>query len=694
MARLRRSSLLCVLFTLFALVVSAQNKEQIGPCPFDMPLIEPTVIEAKDGKIETSLVVEMRTEDVPVWQNVAPGGKPPDYKCKMQKMNLRMYGWPSPTSRTSRTFDFPGPTYRLRKAKDKDSTGDSLAIKLTNNLPPGSNDQCNAGCVCPADQPVNQQARCCQAADVYPACFHGDNNTNLHFHGTHVSPQPPQDYVLLELRPANSPPVTAGSGTHAHGTVVNGTYDYKIDPFRWNQAPGTHWYHPHKHGSTALQVANGMAGTLQIVGQFDDQLEEIYKGKLRQHILVLQLVHELNFTTENQLATQPLINGQPSPVVEMYPGEIRRLRFVGATVQADGAVRVDFDSPEDNPVEIMQIAMDGVQFHPDNYERQPLVTQDKEFDLAPGNRADFLVKAPMATGRYFVTYELPVPDVANRKNNSNDHDLKEAIEQIAPGAAEPRLFIIDVKACPKGKTCEEMQFPTKEQFPQMPSYLSDITEEELSPPGMKFQRLRNLYFELEDLQGNRLGPDKIPSQPSKFFINLQPDERRQFNPQCVDITTRLDQAEEWTIANTSNRKNPKDPTAPIKPLHVFHIHTNPFQIVHHPLYPKLNTPPHVWQDSILLPNATQGPIKIRQRYEDFTGEYVLHCHFLGHEDRGMMLAVQTVCPDNVTKFGTPGSSQECVENNKLINAAPQCYPSPAAQRQEEAASAQEDHSGH
>jgi len=38
------------------------------------------------------------------------------------------------------------------------------------------------------------------------------------------------------------------------------------------QAPGTHWYHAHKHGSTALNLANGMAGALIIKGDYDDNL--------------------------------------------------------------------------------------------------------------------------------------------------------------------------------------------------------------------------------------------------------------------------------------------------------------------------------------------------------------------------------------------------------------------------------------
>ena len=35
-------------------------------------------------------------------------------------------------------------------------------------------------------------------------------------------------------------------------------------------------------------------------------------------------------------------------------------------------------------------------------------------------------------------------------------------------------------------------------------------------------------------------------------------------------------------------------------------------------------------------------MKIRQVFNDFTGTYVLHCHILAHEDRGMMQLVRTV----------------------------------------------------
>jgi len=44
-----------------------------------------------------------------------------------------------------------------------------------------------------------------------------------------------------------------------------------------------------------------------------------------------------------------------------------------------------------------------------------------------------------------------------------------------------------------------------------------------------------------------------------------------------------------------------------------------------------------------------GYFKMRSRFVDYPGFYVLHCHILAHEDRGMMTIVE------VTPVRTPYS---------------------------------------
>ena len=70
-----------------------------------------------------------------------------------------------------------------------------------------------------------------------------------------------------------------------------------------------------------------------------------------------------------------------------------------------------------------------------------------------------------------------------------------------------------------------------------------------------------------------------------------------------------------------------------------------------------------------------GDAEILQRFEDYSGAFVLHCHFLGHEDRGMMFNVQTTCPEK-DNFGTPqedGRADDCrVPAEIEPNPFPQC----------------------
>src|SRR5271165_5825922 len=74
-------------------------------------------------------------------------------------------------------------------------------------------------------------------------CF---NTVNLHTHGLHVSPAGNSDNVLLSIAPQTEFP-----------------YEYNIPG---DHPAGTFWYHAHRHGSTAVQVASGASGILVIRG--------------------------------------------------------------------------------------------------------------------------------------------------------------------------------------------------------------------------------------------------------------------------------------------------------------------------------------------------------------------------------------------------------------------------------------------
>lgn len=74
-------------------------------------------------------------------------------------------------------------------------------------------------------------------------CF---NSINLHTHGLHVSPAGNSDNVLLSIGPQTDFP-----------------YEINIPS---DHPAGTFWYHSHRHGATAMQVASGASGMLIIRG--------------------------------------------------------------------------------------------------------------------------------------------------------------------------------------------------------------------------------------------------------------------------------------------------------------------------------------------------------------------------------------------------------------------------------------------
>jgi FtsP/CotA-like multicopper oxidase with cupredoxin domain len=731
------------LYLALALLLSG-SAARAQTCPGTVPSGEelrmPPELKATGGVLSTTFSVEMKQQCVPV-QNAATNA------WSYQLLPLRTYVFTDPSTGKP-AWGYPGPTLRIRKQEDTVSTGkkaaltngDRLKILLVNKLAPDTTEhgKCDDACAgtgtdCSKISPLPTGLECAVASapptskilpgcccvvnnnQTWPECFHGENTTNLHFHGTHVSPQAPQDFVLLELRPAlpaGTQPPANDHAMSANGVVVYGQFQYDVDPPPPTQAEGTHWYHPHKHGSVSLQVANGMPGALIIEGKFDDWLRGYYGGKLSEKILVLQQVQADTNLYNSPLAPAYTVNGQVSPTVTMAPGEVQRWRFVNATMQVAAQVSLNFP---DN-VQVRQIAMDGVRFSPENYASQPLFNpkDPSQFDVSPGNRADFLIQAPTQPGIYRLTHHLsgrsPVSAGKLEKIRQRDQALLK-LEAVRLGdakasgeASEPALVMLVVKApAPSGSAPKKQAvatgFPSASQWPPMPPYLQNLKAGSTIDQDLNFQ-----------MTGG-------PGDPTtKFEIN-----GKQYDPDCADVTTELGTTETWVVQNSS-------PLA-----HPFHIHINPFQlveqgtIVNNQRVPFVKYASPVWQDTIALPvqgntwdvdagpiwnnsdaqtkcpaactqkasggtwngqwtttipgtmsvcgcaYAGNGYVLFRHRYSEFTGEYVLHCHFLGHEDRGMMFNVQTVCKDNPTMIGKskPYPQTECVPGN-LVPAAPVC----------------------
>jgi FtsP/CotA-like multicopper oxidase with cupredoxin domain len=424
------------------------------------------------------------------------------------------------------------------------------------------------------------------------------------------------------------------------------------------QAPGTMWYHMHKHGSTTLNVNNTLIGAYIIEGKYDDDLKDFYKSTsthknwgLTEQVMVIQQVGVTpNMERASNRAVTPFsVNGRRQPVVTMQPGEVQLFRIVNG-----GARSGVFFKAATAPAGLQwaQIAQDGVQLKVDNYHppTADAANQNASFLMAAGNRVDLLVRVPpsLAPG----DYAIQVVDVIT------------PLELPTGSAPNPAVTLLTVRVAAPGANAPNpaMEFITTDKFPTFPAFLEDIKPESV-------HLKRELIF---NSTGRPVGANHTIN--GKKFGDT------------IDQAMILDTNEEWTIVNTTSTT----PPGPI--MHPFHIHINPFQIFEvfdpfNPVYvftaaeskPGTNcfvdpndkttwhpcaltaiNAPFVWWDVFPMPGAKAitagtntivipGYFRFRSRFADYPGQFVLHCHILAHEDRGMMELIEVVPNTSVLK---------------------------------------------
>lgn len=443
-----------------------------------------------------------------------------------------------------------GPTLRVKP-------GDKIKLLIKNMLPPNL----------PVEHP-----------DM--SIPHDFNTTNLHTHGLHVSPEGNSDNVLRAMPPPDG------------STAAE--YPVEID-IPENHPPGTFWYHPHIHGSTAIQVSSGMAGALIIEGGLDD-VKEIAAAE--EKIFVFQQIAydtqgqiedfntSLGFGQWEKLHRQHTVNGQLYPTFTMHPGELQRWRLIHAgvaetimaTIYGPGADNLmDFNEIKKLPINTLnEIAADGLALGK--------LDAWQEVELEPGYRSDVLVKLEMP-GTYYLV------DDATDKNTS------------LLGAEESEKLLARIQVAGDAL---DMPLPDASALAPLRPF-QDITDQEITGSQTV------VFCMCKDQTSGKI----------TYTVNgrvFDPDHARQL---------KLNTVEEWEVSTDPNS---------IAPSHPFHIHVNPFQVTR--TGPDGN-PEIVWKDTLLIKQGE--PQKLRTRYEDFPGKFVMHCHILDHEDQGMM-EVEEVVP--------------------------------------------------
>jgi FtsP/CotA-like multicopper oxidase with cupredoxin domain len=505
-----------------------------------------------------------------------------DYTLRMAYADLKING----KSAHLRSYNgmVPAPTLQLR-------AGETLRVKVVNDLPP------NPDSAEPAEH------------------LRYMNSANLHTHGLHVSPGMVGadlygDYVIDSSESAVQP---GQSRQH----------EYKIPS---DHPIGTSWYHPHLHGSTAIQVGSGMAGAILITGDLDE-VPEIAAARDRVMVFQAPILDDQgrleSFTQVTEPDSEPpfLINGVRRPRLVLRPGQVERWRFVNAAI-----------------ANYLNLALEGHDLHLISLDSCPrahpqVFSPDTAngLVLAPGNRADVLIKAT-TPGRYLLrtqSYDMGFP-----------HILAEDIlaEIVVEGA--PLNMALPIAALPVSRhlaTISDAELAAhgglrrsvvlRSVFNENGDPLSaapaadalDAPGDEL--PQWQYQTDSTFFADTAFTVGTGDGKSStLPAMPQRFAPFQSHRATRQ--------TVSLDSVEEWTVYNMNAVQHP------------FHIHINPFQVV------KINGKPiePYWADTVGLPKGgtPEAPTSVtfRTRFTDFTGVFVMHCHILAHEDMGMMQLVE------------------------------------------------------
>lgn len=461
-------------------------------------------------------------------------------------------------------------------------------------------------------------------------------STNIHTHGLHVSPGGSHDNSFLEATPSPD------------GTPREMFLDYQLPP---NHIAGTFWYHGHKHGSVAYQLANGMAGALIVLGDDDpnsqdlESIEEIRAANriddpedpsrnsdFGRVLLLQQLVftkttvttvgqdgveharwivdpadvndrktapNEKNVgrITEGIPANKPesaevlAVNGRNAPSIDIQRGQIERWRLIHAGRESELNLAwfkaSDLKAGEASSPDITD-AIEMYEIATDGIPTGRL-TKLKNNELYPGYRSDVLVRVSDSAedGEYWL-----LPSEAKRLTRT----------QLGPVSNSTPA----VKLMVKGGLPQPMKLPP----------VTKLARLRRPPPDVSNADLVDVRFTFADKL--RFGVASVGFGTGKPYAE---------SGSVESISITLDKPQVWNLGVREFLPGVSEAV-----VHPFHMHVNPFYV------PSLG----VWKDTIAI--SREAITKIHFVPTDFSGRSVLHCHILDHEDQGMMKDINIVGP--------------------------------------------------
>jgi FtsP/CotA-like multicopper oxidase with cupredoxin domain len=418
-------------------------------------------------------------------------------------------------------------------------------------------------------------------SNVCGASTMDSTSTNIHYHGTNVPPVCHQDEVIT--------------------TVINSGQSFRYDVhFPADEPPGLYWYHPHIHGVSESAVLGGASGAIIVEGI--EKVNPIVAGLPERTLIVRDNLVPGNPTPGGPVPSWDVsLNYIPVPypdftpaVIPIRPLEKQFWRVLNASADTILDIKVQYDGVA-QPLGV--VALDGVPTGSQDGTGQGTTLVEKDIFLAPAARAEFVVKGPSPQVK---NATLLTMNIDTGPDGDDDPQRPLASIQAAQDAPEPPV------------TMPQTSSPVP---PERFTGLSTATP----------TASRKLYF------SEVLSNPNDPNSPTNFYITVDGQTPVLFNPNNPPaIVTTQGSVEDWTIENRALEN------------HEFHIHQIHFLVLAlngkpspHPNYLDTIQVPY-WSGAGPYPSVT---LRMDFRGPD-VGDFVYHCHILGHEDAGMMAIIR------------------------------------------------------
>eukprot|EP01129_Flabellula_baltica_P011317 TRINITY_DN4930_c0_g1_i1.p1 TRINITY_DN4930_c0_g1~~TRINITY_DN4930_c0_g1_i1.p1 ORF type:complete len:529 (+),score=126.69 TRINITY_DN4930_c0_g1_i1:196-1782(+) len=419
--------------------------------------------------------------------------------------------------------------------------------------------------------------------------------TNLHLHGLEVEPHMYDPMGTLDPK---APSVTVKPGDCY-------CYKFKIPE---HEPVGLYWYHPHYHTAVAIQMWSGMAGLLFVepkdgkpeIENYDTSKDIIFPV-WDPHFKVVEEFQGRSFVTvRDRIVTDDMISDQTGssdalfmvgdvyqPEYTFQVGETRRIRILCATTENLMMFSIFKKGEEsvgwDKAIPFFATSSDAVGYEP--VEKTMIV-------MSGGQRQDVMVSF-QEEGEYLI--------------RSQGLSNLQFFGFGPPNVTLARIIVREKKdSLAFFPTVNDMKF--RVGIPETETI--DMTE-----------------IDHRDEITFNLFPDTRVAPFPQFHINGAP-----YHPDVIDFEGYSGTAIEYVITN------------PNQATHPFHVHVNRFQVkeMHssqqpdNPVMQAMIDPihPDIWRDTVTVPPF--GSVRLWMRFGPIHGKTMLHCHFLAHEDTGMV----------------------------------------------------------